>query len=419
VRGIERQGALALGTSFFLLYSSLGFALHSRAPRLFARLDLVFDADVPSRIIDLTRVGGAHYRTQVHPLFVLLLNPLGVLLRGGLRALGMGHSGRLAAILLTAAAGATAVALLFVWLRRTSAPGFRPLLWTLVFGLSSSQLVFGALPETYAFSGLSLVAVVLAVADPGRSVALRLAASIASFGMALNNIAMVFLARADALWTRGRLVALLGATRLAVATVIATVPLAAVQLWIYPRTVPFYAWGGMAQDDRLSFYHPTSIGDALARGAEVGAHLCLFNLAAPRLEIQGAGTGHPTVDFPSASWPAFRPAGLGHAGLWALLLGLAALGLASSRAELTPPVRAVGLWLATNAALHCVFGVSLFLYSCQWTFAVVALGAIGSEAWAKSAPSRPRVLLAALVLVVALQAWANAQLFAEVVSVFG
>jgi hypothetical protein len=62
--------------------------------------------------------------------------------------------------------------------------------------------------------------------------------------------------------------------------------------------------------------------------------------------------------------------------------------------------------------------VSLFLYSCQWTFAVVALGAIGSEAWARGGPSRPRVLLAALVLVLVLQAWANAQLFAELVSVF-
>jgi hypothetical protein len=195
-------------------------------------------------------------------------------------------------------------------------------------------------------------------------------------------------------------------------------PLAALQLWIYPRTVPFYAWGGVARDDRLSFYRPTSIGDALARGADVGAHLCFFNLAAPRLEILGAGTENPTVDFPLASWPAFRPAGLGHAGLWAFLLGLAVLGLFSSRAHLTPPVRAVALWLATNGALHSVFGVSLFLYSCQWTFAVVALGAVGSEAWAEGAPSRPRVLLSALVLVVALQVWANAQLLAEIVSVF-
>jgi hypothetical protein len=203
-----------------------------------------------------------------------------------------------------------------------------------------------------------------------------------------------------------------------VATVVATVPLAALQLWIYPRTIPFYASSELARDDRLSFYRPTSIGDALARGANLGAHLSFFNLAAPRLEVQGAGTEYPTVDFPPVSWPAFRPAGLAHAGLWALLLGLAVLGLFSSRAHLTPPVRAVGLWLAANAALHSVFGVSLFLYSCQWTFAVVALAAVGSEAWAEGAPSRPRLLLAALVLVVALQAWVNAQLFAEIVSVF-
>jgi Family of unknown function (DUF6080) len=409
---------LALGGLFWLLYLGLGLSFHFRAPRLFARIDLVFDADVPSRIIDLTRVGGAHYRTQLHPLFVLLLNPLGLLLRAGLHALGIEPAGRLAAIVLTSAAGAAGVALLFAWLRRASDSSSRSLLWTLLFGLSSSQMVFGSLPETFVFSGLSLLAVFVVVSDPDRSTAARLAASVACFGMALSNIGAVFLARADALWKGGRKAAIVAAAGLAVATVVITAPLAAFQLWLYPRTVPFYAWGGVARDDHLSFFRPTSLGDALAHAADVGAHLVLFNLAAPRLEVQGAGTQFPTVDFPDPSWTAFRPVGLPHAGLWAVLLGLAAIGLIASRDSLSPEVRAVGLWLAMNAALHSVFGVSLFLYSCQWTFAVVVLAALGTEAWVKGAPSRHRMVVAALALVVALQACANAQLFAELVSVF-
>ena len=411
-----RRAAAALWASFFLLYSGLSLTLHFRVPRLYARLDLVFDADVPSRIIDLTRVGGAHYRTQVHPLFVLVLNPLGLLLRAGLRALGIEPSGRLAAMLLTSAAAAAGVALLFVWLRRTSAGG-PALLWALLFGLSASQMVFGALPETGVFSALSLLAVFFVVSDPGRSAALRLAASVGCFGMALTNIGAVFVARADALWNEGWRRAVRAAASLAVVAVVATAPLAALQLWIYPRTVAFYDWSGLARDDHLSFYRPSSVGDGLSHLADLGAHLVLFNLAAPRLEIHGQ-PARPTVDYPRVSWSAFRPAGLAHAGLWIAILASSALGLLSSRHSWKPPIRAVFLWLAMNAALHSVFGLSLFLYSCQWTFAVVAFAALGADAWAGEASARRRVVLVVLVLVVLLQAWANAQLYSEFLTVF-
>jgi hypothetical protein len=413
----ERRSALALGASFFLLYAGLGLTLHLRAPRLFTQLDLVFDADVPSRIIDLTRVGGAHYRTQLHPLFVLLLNPLGLLLRGALRTLGAEPSGRLAAIVLTAAAGATAVALFFLWLRRVSALRTSGL-WALLFGLSSSQMVFGTLPETFGFSSLSLVAAFLVIADAGRPLALRLAASVACFGMALSNLGAVFLTRADGLWRSGRKIALASAAWLALITVAVSAPLAALQLWIYPRSVPFYVWAGVAQDDHASVYRPTSTREALARARDLGAHLFLFNLAAPRLEVQGSGTERPTVDFPVASWRALRPAGGLHLAPWAFLLGAAVLGLFASRGVWKAPVRAASLWLATNAALHSVFGESLFLYSGQWTFAVVALAALGTEAWAGVDRARGLVVLSALAMAVGLQAVANLALFADLLSVF-
>jgi hypothetical protein len=410
------RAAAALWVSFFLLYSGLSLTLHLRVPRLFARLDLVFDADVPSRIIDLTRVGGAHYRTQVHPLFVLVLNPLGLLLRAALRALGIEPSGRLAAMLLTSAAAAAGVTLLFLWLRRASAGG-SSLLWALLFGFSASQMVFGALPETGVFSGLSLIAVFFVVSDPGRSAASRLAVSIACFGMALTNLGAVFTARAEALWNQGWRRAVGAAAALVVLTVVATAPLAALQLWIYPRTVAFYDWSGLARDDHMSFYRPSSVGDGLFHLVDLGAHLVLFNLAALHLEVHGE-PGNPTLDFPRASWGAFRPAGLAHAGVWIAILASAVFGLISSRRGLKGPIRAVFLWLAMNAALHSVFGLSLFLYSCQWTFAVVAFAALGAETWAGEAVARRQLVERALALVVVLQAWANVELYSEFLSVF-
>ena len=61
--------------------SAGGSAFHFQSPRIFFYIDEVFDADIPSRIIDLTRVQGPHSRSQYHPAFVLLLNPLGFGLR--------------------------------------------------------------------------------------------------------------------------------------------------------------------------------------------------------------------------------------------------------------------------------------------------------------------------------------------------
>ena len=146
-----RPGAVALlafGASL-ALYFGIGQAL---APgRMFERPDLALGTDVPRVIADLTRFEANHYRTKVHPLFVILLNPLGLALKELLGA------PRPAALLLNAGAGALGVALFHLLLRRLGVAWIRAILWTALFALSSSQLFFGSIPETYAFSGASLL----------------------------------------------------------------------------------------------------------------------------------------------------------------------------------------------------------------------------------------------------------------------
>ena len=92
-----RRSSLVLGSAFFLLYLGWGLALHLWSPRVFTYTDEVFDADVPTRIMDLVRFAGPH-RTRLHPLFVLLLNPIGETIRAGLLAAGWARSGRLTAL---------------------------------------------------------------------------------------------------------------------------------------------------------------------------------------------------------------------------------------------------------------------------------------------------------------------------------
>src|SRR5687767_12903924 len=115
----ERWLRPGLAAFFFVLYLASGLLFHFRAPVLFEHLDQVWDADLTTRIADLTRRQGPHEHAPFHPLFVLLLNPPGRLLRAVLRAGGVAESsGRVAAIMMCAAAGGAAVAGFLVLLRR-------------------------------------------------------------------------------------------------------------------------------------------------------------------------------------------------------------------------------------------------------------------------------------------------------------
>src|SRR4029450_9744077 len=131
--------AVGLLLAFLALYASTGVALQRAAPMAYAYLDQLFDADVPSRIIDITRFAGPHHRTQYHPLFVLLLNPVGVGLKGLLRLFDVDQAGRLAASLLCALAGAASVAAFFRLLRKNGLDTPTAAAWSAVFGLSASH----------------------------------------------------------------------------------------------------------------------------------------------------------------------------------------------------------------------------------------------------------------------------------------
>jgi hypothetical protein len=76
------------------------------------------------------------------------------------------------------------------------------------------------------------------------------------------------------------------------------------------------------------------------------------------------------------------------------------------------------VWVALHAALHSIWGTSLFLYSCQWTFAVVALGVWSLDRLAAERPARGRVLLALLLLLIGIEAVCNTAFLLEILRIF-
>jgi len=411
--------ALAFGLAFVLAYAALAALFFHRTPRLFEHLDQVFDADLGLLTVDLTRPQGPHERTHVHPLLVLLFNPLGSALRKLLGRSGVDLAGRLAAGLVCAAAGGAAVGAFRVLLHRL---GVRPGLaraCTLVFGLSATQIVFSSLPESFALSALSLIVVFTVAAGPQAAEAGRTAAGVACFGINIVNLGAVALARAAGLGWRGHLRRALVATAKHVAIVLLLAGLlAVVQRALYPTASPFFVPEPLAPAYRLSLTGTLSPAEAAVRAADVVSHLGFACLAAPRVVVDETPWPRVVVDFPPVPLLHPRPASAVHAAVWTLLLALAARGLVRGRAVRSPIVTALLVWLAFEIVFHFFFGTSLFLFSGQWTFALVAVVAAGLETEAAASSGRARGIGAALVLLAALQLAANASLVLDVLRVF-
>ena len=148
------------------------------------------------------------------------------------------------------------------------------------------------------------------------------------------------------------------------------------------------------------------------------SHLGFACLAAPRVVADENSWPRVAVDFPRVPLLHPRPASAVHAAVWTALLLLAARALARRRAERTGVATALLAWLACQVPFYFFFGTSLFLYSSQWTFALVAVVAVGLEAEAAASPGRTTGILGALVLLAALQVAANASLVLDVLRVF-
>ena len=105
--------AFGLAIAFAALYAAFGLLLAGTPA--FLEYDLLFEIDTPRSVEDFAVFRGSHDRTSVHPIFVLLVNPVGSLL-----SLLVG-SPETAAVLLNALLGGAAVGLAFLLFLRLAA----------------------------------------------------------------------------------------------------------------------------------------------------------------------------------------------------------------------------------------------------------------------------------------------------------
>ena len=149
--------------------------------------DVFYGGDTPRVLQDMTMQEGLHYRTSVHPLFVILTQPF-------IRILGRVTGVIVAAVIFEAAIGALSATLFYRLMQKLGASKKTSLLATVILVLSFTQVAFNSIFETYVFSQFGLM--VLWVIAAGlinkklelKDYALLVIAGIFSLAFTLTNI---------------------------------------------------------------------------------------------------------------------------------------------------------------------------------------------------------------------------------------
>lgn len=336
--------------------------------------DIFFDADgLLWRIRFTTADYRDYYWRAVHPYVLPIIRPLvgviSILLRGDRLA---------AAILLTALAGAFCVFITWYFVRRITGKNLYALLIAALLGASAAQWVFSSLIETYIFLALIALIFLLLLLKDAPLYALILTGAV-SFGITITNfaqaaIAFLFVKRAFWSWVRfGLIVAAL------------TIPLTLLNNLIYPDSQPYFFIPSSFEAEGGNTFHPS-----IARAAAVARVMGLHSVVAPAPLIFEAEIPFLKV-WMSAADPLklSRYETTGGKALAFLWLGLILLGAVLFLKNLRTADNRFSLALlgilGFNFALHMAYGKDFFLYSANWTYAMILFLAL---AWKELADQR-------------------------------
>jgi hypothetical protein len=174
--------AIALYVGWFIVYAS-SLDLHAAN---FDYENFIFDADGP-RVVKVVTVLGATFSSERHPLYVSMLQPLGLAVELVVRDKVS------AALYVTAALAALGVPAAFAVLRRSAGGLVDGLLWTLLFAGSGAVWLFAAMPETFAINVATIViGYVLQLAAPSpqrfnRKLVVHILFATVATGLTLTN----------------------------------------------------------------------------------------------------------------------------------------------------------------------------------------------------------------------------------------
>jgi len=407
----RRSSKIALALAIPVFAAHLAFALRLERLGVFDQQDLLFNADVATRVRCAVANDCGGRSSFSHPNLALFVNPplqaaAGALTLGGLTGIDQATARRFVALCVGPLASAVkAPVVFFVLLGLGLSVGQAGLLAALSL-VSFSQLVFGSIPESFALSGLMIALAYLLAIRTMRRKDRRLwpwiLRGVATAGITISNLVIVaILFTAARLQAGERLPAVLA--RVAIVVGLVLLPTAALPT-IFRDTYQLKEVsieGGAEYTKRWMKTHRV-LSRALATPS-AWAH----TFAAPE---PGLGRNLPAHLMASRYPYRFTVAHreevfcLRHP-LGFLLVVLFAAGAFGYRGAPAPAKWMCGASLAIvafNWMLHSTWGVDLILYSQHWQLSLLVLLA-GLFLWPRSPARGVSVLFAGLLLAVVLQ----------------
>jgi hypothetical protein len=354
-----------------------------------------FAADTHQWQIRLASPGGYMMEMRaIHPLAFLLLRPL-VFGASMLTGTDLFHS----VVFLLAVTGSIGVFLVWTFIRDAVGSANHAFLFAAIFGISTAQLMFNTITETYIFSGLLLVLFFVLLQKKAGFFWLLLA-GIGIFGITISNLvqALIGLFVTDFKVKQTLL--------FAAAVIAASAGLSLVNRAIYPDSGLFFNPADYGVESQHYFKSSETYGWA-NRASLVGSDILGFTIVAPQpyRQIQNKDDRGQFPKFNFMQGVRLSQfVGTGKIAIW-VWIGLLTVSIASvvlslkqdGFSNLNRFVLAFLLCLAFSFVFHLFYGFEPFLYSVNWTYALVLFTALSLRSLVEN-KWLPIILLALLAL---------------------
>lgn len=351
--------ALACAASLAALYGASLLSSRIIAPESF---DSWFDADVPRAFNDMCFRQYGHDRSNVHPLFVLIMFPWVNALH---ELLPLSYLA--CARLVMAQVAALWISAIFITLRLLGCRRLDAVLFSLLAASSASAMFWFVVPETYAAGSLTMalaLATVAASKHRERSAWWHVVISAGALTMTVTN------------WMAGILAAFCSfpvrrALQITASALILVIMLWAVQKYFFPQTRFFI--GGHKTEAR--YIRPAEAGGA----GKVLLSFFFHSVIMPRIEEKENffGSGR-TAMITQNSLPGSGSAwGVAAVFLWLALLGMGGAGAFAQRGQ-NRFRNALVFVLAGQLLLHLLYGMETFLYSAHFGPLLILLAAFST-----------------------------------------
>ncbi len=361
-----------LVVSFTILYSSLGFKLKDTNAQPFNQNNLLFEMDTARNVSYITTTSANFYRTNVHPLFVIIVNPIGRLLTW------LGFSSTISSILINSFVGAICVGVSFFLFYLLSKNILGSIILSVIFGFSSSQFLLSIVPDTSAFATLSLIFAYIvfmkSIENDHIPKYYWIIAGIATFGITITNFLQTLICfQVSQLGKNRPRKIITSSINFLISIILISIALSFLQKILYPSSALFINLSLFKEE--FSYTNMLILSHPLVVIKQLIASFFLTNIAAPTPEILNIHPLYPAITFSNSNYS--MVISIVTLIFW---LGFVVIGILRFRPH-TQKLYFYGLSLCLlfNLFLHSVYGIGergkieLFLYTGNFTLLVILL----------------------------------------------